>query len=539
MMKQFYYLVLSALLSSQAFASYMPMEIINDSGFPDNQVYIISKGISLDSGKDCLLKFDEKGKGECVIVNDHTDAKQFSYPLSKLKAINIPKIASGRLYISVGYPMDLYITKGENKIIDSDGFKPRDSNYYTLHDKIEFSYTDAGTWINPTAVDFFSLPIKIEQEGSQSGITSAGLSGTRESIFSQLHQVVEDNDRTNDKVWKKLFLNINEDGNVIPLRFIAPGKAMIQNIPNTKPFDENYLNNEKAYAYNYVDAVWNYYKNNELLIDASELKNFFKLNDYLFTGKVNENNEFIFTNQDGSYKEVIAKPKHSTPFFAGAGQEFDHVNNTPKAIIVRQLSSAFEVGLLPAADGAVIDKSYFVEYNSSFFTDNDRLGNPKQGPWYDLYSKALHSFGHDQPIYAFAYDDALGQDGTLHDPNGDQISKVTVTLGGMGALKVPDPYTDSTLYNVKVLIGENSTVKYNGAPVKHLDTLSNVSVPFVVDVNGHQANIYIKHPMVHPYYDGADGIVIEKNGDKDVTIIFPGLPKKTTNDSNNEKDKRR
>lgn len=525
-MKIFFLTTMALTIYARIFAAYMPMEIINNSGFPDEQVYITAKGLYLDSLKDCFLKFDESGNGECVPVNDDTDAAHYAYPLSKLREIKIPKIASGRLYVSIGYPMDLYVTKGKNKIIDSDGFKPRDSNYYTLHDKIEFSYTDAGTWVNPTAVDFFSLPIRIEQEGSQSGVRTTGLSGSRDAIFSQLREVVDTHDQTKDKVWSTLFVNFTDAGITTPLRFIAPGKAMMGNIPNTTPFDANYLNNSKRYDFDYIDALWNYYKNHALLIDASELRSYFTLNNYLFTGKVNERDEFIFTNQDGSYSEAIAKPTHSTPFFAGAGGEFDHSNNTPKAIIVRQFTSAVAVGLLPALDNTLIDKKYFVDNHSNFFTDNALLQNTKQGPWYNLFSKALHSFGHEQPIYAFAYDDALGQDGTLHDPNAENISKVTVTIGEMAGETIPDPYTDHTLYNVKILIGKNSTVKFNGAILNHLDTLQNVSVPFTVDLNGHPANIYFRHSIVRPYFEGADGIVIEEASDKNVTIIFPGLPKK-------------
>lgn len=86
-------------------------------------------------------------------------------------------------------------------------------------------------------------------------------------------------------------------------------------------------------------------------------------------------------------------------------------------------------------------------------------------------------------------------------------------------------FTATTLYEVKVLIGENTTVKYEGKPLEHLQTLTQVPVPFVVEVNGQEANIYIKYPLVRPYYDGADGIMIEATGPQTVNIIFPGRAK--------------
>lgn len=68
----------------------------------------------------------------------------------KLQELKIPNMAFGNLYIS-GNPMDLYIRKGKIK----NGFKPHDFNTYTFHDKIEFSYTNAGIWVNPRRLIFF------------------------------------------------------------------------------------------------------------------------------------------------------------------------------------------------------------------------------------------------------------------------------------------------------------------------------------------------------------------------------------------------
>lgn len=503
---------------------YLNVDFVNDSGFDDNEVYLIVKALDPVSGKDCFLQFDtETGVGTCKIVSKGTSSLDFSYKASQLKQLKIPMVNSGRIYVSVGMPMDLYVGV-DHKIIDSDGFKPRDPNYYTLHDKVEFSYNDLGTWINPTAVDYFSLPIRIEQPGAASHLKAAGVYESYNKAFEVLKGVVSRNDTTKSQIWKKLFVDYKDgQGNVTNLRFVAPGKAMIQGIPSTDPFDENYLNNASSYGFDYIQAVWDYYRNNTLIIDASEIRTFFALDNYLFSGKV-VGDEFVFTNATGTYVEKIRKPSHSTPFFAGAGHEFDHANNTPKAIMVRQLTSAFEVGLLPAPDGTLLDKHFFEAQQAAgnYYQPNKILPESSQGPWYDLYAKALHSFGADQPIYGFAYDDALGQDGTLHDPNAHDIAPVTIRLGNMEGVKIPDPFTDSARYRVEVLIGHQSQVEYNGRVLKHGEILDNVAVPFVVKLNGHEANIYIKTPMVRPYFHGSDGIVVNTTGKGSATISFPG-----------------
>lgn len=132
---------------------------------------------------------------------------------------------------------------------------------------------------------------------------------------------------------------------------MSPGKATAYTGPNSNPmFPDNYLTNKK-FGFNYVDAVWNYYAQpgKWVSINAIELSgnNGFwpKVKDYTFVGSV-VGDQFIFKN---SFNDVVSIGKpFSNAFFAGAQSTFDAWNNTIKAIIVRQLTSAFDAGLLPA-----------------------------------------------------------------------------------------------------------------------------------------------------------------------------------------------
>ncbi len=210
-------------------------------------------------------------------------------------------------------------------------------------------------------------------------------------------------------------------------------------------------------------------------------------------------------------------------------------NHTVGAIIVRALTAAFDAGLLPADNDITLNKDYFKSKHDDFYTNNAHLDN-KGGPWFDLYSKEVHNFK-GQPIYTFAYDDALGQDGTLYSPDADNIGKVSVTIGDMTGTTIPDPYTDDTKYMLTVNLGQNQLnafyeLKYGeqsikpGAPT----ILKDVTSPFVVTFNGIEESIYIKYPMVVPYNPIAEGIVIDVNkvNPSSVTINFPGPPKDVT-----------
>lgn len=511
----------------------LPIKIENETEIAkDSSVFVTVKANV--GGRDCFMEFDRSGKGECRVIDSQTNSLLYAYKLSDLPGgtLYLPRSASGRIYFSLGAPVDFLIDRDAMRIVDPDGFKPRDVNYYTLYDKIEYSFTKDGVWANPTAVDFFSLPIRLAQQGADGEMMHSGFSFARESIMNQARTMMLAEDKTLNKMWSKLFLKESQTDTI--LRLMSPGKAMVDNVIGADPFDPHYLNNKKAYGFDYIDYLWFYYLTNTIQIDASELKcpdpnncNRPQLSDYLFTGQV-QGEQFVFENGDKSASVTIDRPQNSIPFFAGANGPFEHQNNTPKAIIVRQLTSAFEAGLLPAPPKTLLNRVYFDKMREAgqYYQSNPIVDKvkPAQGPWYDLYSKVLHSFGSEQSIYTFAYDDALGQDGTLHDPSADSPHELTVTLGDMTGSEIPDPYTDTNNYEVELLIGDKSQVEFEGKTYLpgRAYQLHEVPVPFQVKLNGQEANIYFRYPMVTPQFREADGIVIEKINDASYRVIFPG-----------------
>jgi hypothetical protein len=512
-----------------------PIEFINNAKITDNSnTYIIVKATNADD-KQCLVKI-ESNVGVCEAVTAQTDSVSYSYKLSALTKnsagnpeFNLTQMKSGRIYVSLKYPLKLHIdSSNPNKmaIIDPDGFKTRDSNYYTVYDKFEFTFNEDGLWINPTSVDFFSIPIKLSLPTSPD-LKSSGFSDKRSDILASVWKEFSQSVSSNE--WNKLFLNFDSG---TTLRVMAPGKAMRDTGPGSNPtFASDYLANNK-FGLNYIDKVWDYYKTNTIKVDCSELagdKDFNpKLKDYVFTGQI-KNDEFTFSNSGNESILSIAKPE-SISFFAGSVGSFDFPNHTVGAIIVRALTAAFDAGLLPA-DDVTLSKDYFKSKHGDFYKDSKHLGT-KEGPWFDLYSKAFHNF-QGQPIYTFAYDDILGQDGTLHDPNASSIGKVSVTIGDMTGITLPDPYTDSSKYTVTVNLGKNNNtvfyeLKYDNQIIKPGNPVvfTNVDIPFKATFNGLEENIYVKYPIIEPYNPIADGIVIDvsKQDPLSVTINFPGPP---------------
>ncbi|MCF6807083.1 beta-1,3-glucanase family protein [Thiotrichales bacterium 19S9-12] len=535
-------------------APVFPILIKNESGIDDDHTFLLIKAEKLDAsgkttGENCYMNFKSDGYATCDTSSTLFNSFDATVRLSSLpqnsqglREVFLPQSASGRMYFSYKYPMDLMLDQKTNKIVDADGFMPKDSNYYTLYDKVEYTFNNLGTWMNPTAVDFFSLPIRITQSGSAHYQTT-GLGYSRGVIFDDLIQIVNNDNPNTSSEWNKLFLSFISDNNdKTILRFISPGKAMINSILDTDPFDENFFTDTNKYGVNgqsYIDEIWSYYNNHTLTIDISEIPGAGP-NTYCHgtTNPNQENYPFNFTCDKGLGSVSIPKQTSSRPFFSGAVGDFDAANNTPKAVIVRELSSATVVGLLPAPNGTILNRQYFSNNKDKYY-----LKGTNAAQHYDLYAKALHSFGNDHPIYTFAYDDALAQDGTLHDPtpNGENPSTAVITLGAVNqdVNNLPNVFEeDNNNYHIRVVIPNNQagqpmlSITLNKKDGSHVVLTSNqnyvVKSPMEMDItnliNGMEykrVNLYLNKALVRPMVKGAEGIIVNKNMGESIEIIFP------------------
>ncbi len=390
-------------------------------------LYVVIKGINPKTNKQCFVKFKADGSGSvgvCEDVVQSTDSQTYSYPFNKFKdnTMLLPNIYSGRIYLSLNNKLVMPIVGKAPKlgIADPSPYNKSDPNYQFLYDKIELTYTGHNTVTNPTAVDYIALPVAIHQNNVTYGMTKA-----RKEIFSAIETAFN---KAPNKAWKQLIVG-NGKGTI--LRILSPGR-------DDNYFDANYLNSKDGGYVGYITDVWNYYKTKKITIDCSELKGSTnpitpKLPDYQFTGSVDASGKFVFTNKAKDYTVKIGRPT-SDQFFLASQGPFEAKNDTPKAVIVRDLTAAWSVGLLPAADGTVLSKKYFTDNKSNFYKLNTYLATKgqKTGPWYNLYAKAIHSQSeHD---YAWPYDDILGLDGTN---SSTDKNPATLTLADMSKTKIP------------------------------------------------------------------------------------------------------
>ncbi len=460
-------------------AGYFPVEVQNNigAGAPQHgvsNVYLLFTGAQLTApNPQCLMHLTQTSVpgynawvASCQNLTMSTKASQFSYAMSTLQPnanpvlIYIPNVISGRTFVSINNPLDIPMTRAANGTVSIQSpslSNPFDGNYNLIYDKFEYTY-DAGNkfWIDTTSVDDFSLPIALSYTDPSTLVTQLNgyTNQSRHDILTKVQGVLTSQGNAD---WKKLEIvdSVSQTGTVMRI-----------DAPNTAPqFNSNYLTAPNGEGFNYLNALLQYYSNskNAITINCSEvdgptypeyaqLGNGSDPGAYIFTGYVVGNN-FVFANHPASPADAMTVNINlgaaaSIDFFGPGQSPFDTPNGTVRSVLVKNLSSAFSVGLLPAPGGTTLN-TLFSHAHSNYYTSNSILSNSPynaytqsptgKGPWYDLYAQAIHNTAAN-PVYAFAFDDVLKQDGTIEVDNnhpGPTVAPVIITLGSAGQLLVP------------------------------------------------------------------------------------------------------
>jgi hypothetical protein len=274
---------------------------------------------------------------------------------------------------------------------------------------------------------------------SQAGDT-VGLQQTRADVLDRCSTTFE----SAGGDWPKLAATFQDT----TLRVLAPNKAEFA----ADPFSSTYLDA-------YILAVWKSYQTVALTVDASEVDP--KPDPVLFSGKtvLNETTgAWTWTFSNGSASVVLDGLPTSNQVL-GCGQGImEAQNNSPQAVVVRAIGAGMNVGVLaPVDQTAPLTKAQFQSLYDQFYkTDAPHASTysaPTGGPWYNVYAGALHSFG--DSVYAFAFDDAVGQDSTLYITSQD--GGVTCTIGDMTGTVIPTT-TDDRSYDVWITVGADCTL---------------------------------------------------------------------------------
>lgn len=441
---------------------YLPIVLANDSGESNTNVYIVIIARDPTTTEQIVLSINGSGIASITPLTGITNLDSYGQPISNFptyfgggvndRLIYVPHIQSGIIYFSIGSALNMPVNGGA--ITQPSFLNPTDPNYNTIFDIFELDF-QAAVGADATAVSFFSLPLYgyMSQKALSATLQNSGLYQDRDDIFataeSFFNGVVSAAERAE---WQKLILTDGSD----PLRILSTGKATTA--PALHTFDINYLDNAGAYGYSYLEDIWYgataFYKNNQLYIEIPINKPGTNIRKQ-YVGQVQPDNTFVFNEVNGASGQVILKAPTTSqsPFtttqqiFAGENmtQSQSGTGGTDDGIQVSKIvQEGIISGILPKVFSPnPLSEGYLSGHQNDFYEVNTNLSPAGQtsGPWYDLYSKALHSYAYTAStptsltptIYTFAYDEPLWPQ-VLIAADADQASQtyMAITIGNIG-----------------------------------------------------------------------------------------------------------
>ncbi|MCB1110888.1 MAG: hypothetical protein KDK64_07885 [Chlamydiia bacterium] len=387
----------------------LPIVIVNNSGYHDEDVYIVVTGVVPPAGPQAVFLDIAMGTGIGTLVNQMTGQNSLTYTkkLSELpmgssgRVFYTPALASGVVWFSMEKPLSMPVLPAG--LQQPNFLSPSDpnGNYLTNFDIFEFTYNlgMGSIFADATAVSFHSIPLYGYISTPASGsLQNTGLFQPRSFIMSQIANTFASFPTASE--WFKLILKNGSD----IVRVVSTGKSM--SVPS---FDINYLDNPAAYGYSYINDIWSgassFYRTHTLKITANGGSN------ETYTGVIQPDNSIVLTSSPSNFQVVLSPPRTTpTPttsqdIFSGT---FFIQSDTSGMGDGVQMSLILEQGIIAGVvpTTQTLSQTLYPPLQKSFYTTNPSLTAIGQatGPWYDVYSKALHHLGY---IYTFAFDEFL------------------------------------------------------------------------------------------------------------------------------------
>lgn len=364
----------------------VPTIVQNNTGgaFADDQVYVTILGKDPVTGNLSWVSADGQLVAASVADNDaegHLSKGGQNYPnhgftLAQAQNLKLPKMSSGRIYVSVGEPVYLKILVAADGLTGFAGPNPQnptDANNDVKLDWYEFTYNDSGLWINTTQVDQFGFPLTLNVTGDGGFQKRVGIEQSRASVYAAFKAEVP----------PEFVAEADSD-----TRILAPGKSS---------FDTGQVN--EHYFDSYIDQAWADYSTRPLVIDLWG-------GARRFSGQV-QGTTLVFNEVDlgnGAYvggQYLVQKP--TTQDVLEAKGSLAQGNDAEKALET-QISAAF---------------------NRHVISDVSKWSDPTA--WYqaapaNYYAKFWHDHSIDRLAYGFAYDDAQEQSSTVNTAAPTQIT---------------------------------------------------------------------------------------------------------------------
>jgi hypothetical protein len=374
----------STMPASAAGPAILPFTVANNTGRGD-AVYLYVLGTNLSTGRLGYVNAAGSFSNWPAGSNPPSPAPDVSIGgpgNGGTTTLNLPRNLSGRIYFSMGEKLKFFLTP--DGLVQPAPWAAGDPNQNILFDWSEFTYNDAGLWLNSSQVDMFAIPHTVTVTGS-AGTQSTGslVANGRDNVINGIKAA-----GWNGAVYTR------SDGTV--LRVLSPGKAA----------DSGGLSS--TYLDSYISSAWNAYASKTLTVvpfaDQPGTKYFGRTSGTTMN----------FTNSAGQQVASFSKPSSGDVW--GCAGNLAAPNDNVVGPIARTLCAALNRGTLGTVDTQP-------STNASQFYQN----NPT-----NQYAKLVHANMADGKAYAFPFDDvgnfaSIVNDGT---PNSAGIALNAFTGGG-------------------------------------------------------------------------------------------------------------
>jgi hypothetical protein len=301
--------------------------------------------------------------------------------------VRIPKIAGGRIWFSIDAKLTFRLNPGP-AVVEPSVTNPSDPNYNINWTFCEFTYNDAQLFANISYVDFVSIPVALSLTNTQGKTQSVpGMGPDGPSVLQQRLRAQAQKDR---RPWDKLIYEYNGKA----LRVLSPNNLLVGN-----------ANAWGNYWDGYVQAVWNKFKNEDMIINTQAAAGNVR-------GRVQGNE--LQLGDAGSF----AAPSARDIFSCSTGP-FQTGSNQARNAVIPRLAAAF-------------NRSTLLNSPSNQFPNGSNPSQYYLDQTTNHYSRIVHEVQKDGRGYAFPYDDVVpdgGNDvaGTVFDGSPQLF---TIAVGG-------------------------------------------------------------------------------------------------------------
>ncbi|SCG74143.1 glycoside hydrolase family 64 protein [Micromonospora coxensis] len=304
--------------------------------------------------------------------------------------LRIPRNLSGRVYFSFGEKLRFALTP--DGLVQPAPWAAGDPNRDILFDWSEFTYNDAGLWLNSSQVDMFAVPHAVTVTGADGATRRTGevIDGGRQAVIDAVRA---------QPGWGGS-VQTRADGTV--LRVLSPGKAADAGL-----FSATYLDP-------YITEAWNAYTTRTLTVAP-----FAAQPEVKYLGRTS-GSTMTFTDTAGRQVASFTKPSSSDVW------DCDGALAAPNDLVVGPIARTLCAALHRSTLGTL---------------HTQPGGGPAdfyRGELTNHYSRIVHANMVDGKAYGFAFDDVQAQESLVHD--GDpRAAGIELSPFGAGGTPPPSP----------------------------------------------------------------------------------------------------